>query len=315
MLVALTRYDPIPGESTHRTWKKDGQTQLIELPPYCIANMRGAQEHMLEYIKNFRSAFLKHVLGRSNDITRGLFDQAQRFAAFNPDSTVSKALDLCAASRIIERDWRICTGPPDLGIPLVSDDPSNPFYNFVPITPMMDAQLDQIVIHSFLIPTRNTLLKDLQSKMTCTSSTSSFFEIFLTVAVLLSHGEWLLGHSRQNALRVGSKTRYNYIPRAEGYFHACNTLIAYWHHMCRGVSLSELDWNSESSRKWASLDAEQVQYLDALQRRLIQTEFKAMVQQLRRENRYEEELYWCHQLFFPNWKAGAKTVEEEAMME
>ena len=35
-----------------------------------------------------------------------------------------------------------------------------------------------------------------------------------------------------------------------------------------------------------------------------------MMLHLREENMYESELYWCHQLFFPNWKAGAKTVEE-----
>lgn len=310
MLVILARYEPEPGESTHRTWKKDGQSRRIDLPPYCIASIHNTKEAMLEYITNFRSAFLKQVLGRSNEITRGLFDQAQRFAAFNPESTVSKALDLCAASRIIERDWRICGGPPDLGIPLISDDPSNPFYDFVPITPMMDAQLDQIVIQSFLVPIRDVLLKSLQEKMTSSNSASAFFEIFLTIAVLLSHGEWLLSHSRQNALRVGSKTRYNHNPRAEGYFHACNTFIAYWHYMCRGASLSELNWKKESTRKWANLDLEQADYLSGLQRRVTQLDSVTMMARLRDEDRYEEELYWCHQLFFPKWKATARSVKE-----
>ncbi|KAK3215764.1 hypothetical protein GRF29_8g1020309 [Pseudopithomyces chartarum] len=310
MPIVLARYEPEPGESTHRTWKKDGQARRIQLPPYCIASIRDTQEAMLEYITNFRSAFLKQVLGRSNEITRGLFDQAQRFATFNPDSTVSKALDLCAASRIIERDWRICRGPSDLGIPLVSDDPSNPFYDVVPITPMMDAQLDQIVIHSFLIPTRDGLLRSLQENMTSPNSTSAFFEIFLTIAVLLSHGEWLLSHSRQNALRVGSKTRYNHNPRAEGYFHACNTLIAYWHYMCRGASLADLNWKKESIRKWANLDLEQADYLSELQRKITQLDSMAMMTRLRDEDRYEEELYWCHQLFFPKWKATARSVKE-----
>ena len=310
LLVRLARYEPEAGESTHRMWKKGGQTQRIDLPPYCIANIQDAQKSMLEYIINFRSAFLKHVLGRSNEITRGLFDQAQRFAAFNPDSTVSKALDLCAASRIIERDWRICGKPSDLGITLVSDDPSNPFYDFVPITPMMDAQLDQIVIQSFLVPTRDALLKSLHEKMTSPSNASSFFEIFLTVAVLLSHSEWLLSHSRQNAIRVGSKTRYNHNPRAESYFHACNTIIAHWHYLCRGASFSEMNWRKESVRKWANLDLEQVDYLTSLQRKINHLESQAMMSRLRQENRYEEELYWCHQLFFPNWTASARTVKE-----
>jgi hypothetical protein len=268
MLVVLARYDPIAREVTHRVWKKDGQTRHIEMPPYCIANMENAQRNMLEYITNFRSAWLKNVLGRSNDTTRSLFDQAQRFAAFNPDSTVSKALDLCAASRIIERDWRICGGPADLGIPLVSDDETNPFFNCMPITPMMDAQLDQIVIHSFLLPTRDALLASLQAKMTSPARSSSFFEIFLTVLVLLSHAEWLLAHSRQNARRVGAKTRYNYIPRAEAYFHACNTFIAYWHNLCQGTCPAETKWMDEGARKWAGLDQEQAQFLEGLKSRV-----------------------------------------------
>jgi len=306
MLVVLARYNAMPGEATHRVWKKNGQAHRIEMPSYCIASMQDAQRHMLEYITNFRSVWLKHVLGSSNEITRSLFDQAQRFAAFSPNSTVSKALDLCAASRIIERDWRFCGGFQNLGIPIVDDDGAN----IIPITPMMDAQLDQIVIHSFLLPIRYTLLASLQYNMTSQSSQSSFFETFLTISVLLSHAEWLLTHSRRSALRVGSKTRYNYIPRAESYFHACNTLLAYWHHMCNGASLVEMNWKDEGPRKWAGLDGEQVEFLEDLKKKINLEGSRSMMRHLREENMYESELYWCHQLFFPNWKAGAKTVEE-----
>lgn len=38
-----------------------------------------------------------------------------------------------------------------------------------------------------------------------------------------------------------------------------------------------------------------------------------MMLRLREENRYESELYWCHQIFFPDWKAGAKSVVDEVI--
>ena len=115
-------------------------------------------------------------------------------------STVQKALELFAANRIIERDWRVC-GEETLGTEVVWE-PENPWNGKIPITPIMDTQLDQIVIQGFLQPLRKELLRDLQAKI-YEGKRENWFEIFLTIFILLTNAEWLLAHSRGNAVRYG----------------------------------------------------------------------------------------------------------------
>ncbi|KAF2203000.1 hypothetical protein GQ43DRAFT_289238 [Delitschia confertaspora ATCC 74209] len=302
--VSLALYEPEPGEITYRVWKdSNGVKHKLDMPPYCIADMQEAQDRLLEYIRKFRGAFIRSTLMRSNEVTTRIFDQAQLFAAFNPASLVSQALSLCAASRIIERDWRICIAPSSLSIPFISDDPANPFYNTFPITPMMDAQLDQIVIRNFLSPIRERLLSELQTAMTPSDSRElhdSWFEIFLTLAVLLSHAEWLLDHSRRNAIRMGAKKRYNYIPRAEAYFYACRIMLAHWHHLCKNAAPLMVGLKT--------LQGEEKSFVESLWN-LVKAK-ETLMRELRENHKYEVELYWCHQLFFPGWNPGRLAIED-----
>ena len=358
--VSLAPYEVVEGESTSRVWKDErGGKHEVVLPPYCIANMSEAQAALQTYIKEFRSAFIKTTLTRSNEITKRIFDQATRVANFQPNSMIAQALDLCAASRIIERDWRFCGGEEEdiegLGIPFVRG--GGPWSETYPVTAMMDAQLDQIVIKKFLLPLRSSLLSRLEAAMTGQSPPSSldsssggyagngnererraevvqgdqWFSIFLTLAVLLSHAEWLLDHSRRNAVRMGARGRYNYLPRAEAYFHGVRTLLAHWHRLC-GAASDASPKNSHShsgspgkgsatsSGKGSSkkkseepgtaplrlgigrLKGEEKEFVGGLEDLVRRREEE--LRRLREGYRYEEELYWCHQLFFRGWSVG-----------
>ena len=124
----------------------------------------------------------------------------------------------------------------------VVDDPENPWFEKIPVTPIMDLQLDQIVIQSFLKPLRDPLLQELQVKI-YEARKENWFEIFLTISILLTNAERLLQHSRNNAKRYGVQVRlcyhvftpgltlipqrrYNSLDLAYSYFHACKILIA-----------------------------------------------------------------------------------------
>jgi hypothetical protein len=112
---------------------------------------------------------------------------------------------LLAVNRMIERDWTICT-PEAIGLSTV-DDEESPWHGKVPITPVMDTQLDQIVIRDVLTPLRQRLLSELQAKME-TGQKEDWFEVFLVVFILSTNTEWLLRHSRNNAKRYGAKVRF-----------------------------------------------------------------------------------------------------------
>jgi len=106
------------------------------------------------------------------------------------------ALDLWAISRIIEIEWEMC-GPDTLGVERFSD-PLNPRNGKIPIPPMMDTQLDQIVIHNVLNPLRKDLLDQLEARIS-PFKREDWFDIYLTSFIVLNHIERLAKHSAYHA--------------------------------------------------------------------------------------------------------------------
>ncbi|KAF2104881.1 hypothetical protein NA57DRAFT_51675 [Rhizodiscina lignyota] len=303
--IHVAEFVPRSGDKTEQVWKdRDGTTKKIMMRPYCIANLEHAKLSMLEYISRSRDRYIKHLKG-GNEITFAVIEEARKFAALHEDSTVRKALDLVAASRIIERDWHIDQGTAIID---VVSDPASPWYEKRPITPMMDCQLDQLVIQGFLQPLREDLLKELKENID-TARREKFFEIFLTIFILLANAEQLLAHSRRNAVRHGAPGRYNSPERAMMYFHACKMMIAHFHYACNHAMASSFDWRSPNAHEIAKLGTEQATFMNKIQvnarnegRRLLD---------LRAGHNFETPSYWTHQMFFENWSPGLEKEEME----
>lgn len=113
---------------------------------------------------------------------------------------VQKALELWVTNRMIERTWRLC-GDDTLGLEPVSDKTS-PWADTVPVTPLMDQQLDQIVIQWLLKPLRKPILTNLK-RFIKEKAKENWFEIHLTIFILLHNSEVHLAHARQFAQRYG----------------------------------------------------------------------------------------------------------------
>ncbi len=121
-------------------------------------------------------------------------------ADFKKSTIVQDSLTLWSSSRFIERTWRLF-GENTLGLSPVHD-PLNPWNGIIPVTPIMDQQLDQIVIHTILVPLQNGLLRGLEKKV-YGRKREDWFEIYLTIFILMSNTEWQLAHERQFAQRYG----------------------------------------------------------------------------------------------------------------
>jgi hypothetical protein len=87
---------------------------------------------------------------------------------------------------MIEKPWRIC-GNDTLGLSEV-DDRENPWFGTIPVTPMMDTQLDQIFIQGELQHLRTELLRVLNDKIKHYQR-EDFFDIYLSIFVLLCNCE------------------------------------------------------------------------------------------------------------------------------
>jgi hypothetical protein len=128
------------------------------------------------------------------------------------DSMIHQALRVFSATRVTERTWRMC-GEDTLGA-LPSEDPLNPWRGTVPVPPIMDPHLDQIVIELILKPAMEDLLSKLQENMKSRSKARSrWFEIFLTIFILLRSQECNLAHQRQFARRFGIPVSSAWLPR------------------------------------------------------------------------------------------------------
>lgn len=105
---------------------------------------------------------------------------------------------------MIERDWTVTPSSALIIGQSPIDDESSPWNKKVPVTPVMDTQLDQIIIQDFLTPLRDTLMERLQRKM-AQGRKEDWFEIFLVVFILTTNTGLLLRHSRKNAIRYGAQ--------------------------------------------------------------------------------------------------------------
>lgn len=114
-------------------------------------------------------------------------------------SIPAMALDLWAISRMIEIEWEMCGRPGEdtLGVERISDQ-ANPRKGKIPIPPMMDTQLDQIVIGEVLEPLKKKILGTFEAKVAL-NRPEDWFEIYLSSFIILNHIERLAKHSAFHA--------------------------------------------------------------------------------------------------------------------
>ncbi|QDS69342.1 hypothetical protein FKW77_003646 [Venturia effusa] len=306
LVIEVTQFDPQPGDKTAHVWH--GET--VELPPYCIVGIQQAGRKVMDYVCHARNSILLELLSSANDVTREVLLQADRFQRRSSNLLVKQALDLFAATRIIERDWRIC-GSETLGIPAILDlkQPGSPK---IPVTPVMDGQLDQLVTKSYLLPLRESFLENLQ-KTIYTGKKEDWFSIFLSTFVFLTHIECLLQHSRRNAKRYGLKRRYNDITLAEKYFEASRIVLAHFHFVANAATPLRLDWKQNDVATAANLDNEQIALIENVLARMEEWNKDGRVRRMRIRHQYEEPGYFCQQMFEERWEAtiGKIGIQEE----
>ena len=93
------------------------------------------------------------------------------------------------ATRLTEKPWRIC-GEQTLGL-LPRDQPDNPWNGIIPVTPIMDPELDDIVIRGQLLPLRQLFLTELKQKID-ERKRENWLEIYLSMFIMMCNVEWIL---------------------------------------------------------------------------------------------------------------------------
>jgi hypothetical protein len=88
-------------------------------------------------------------------------------------------------------------------------DPDSPWYRNVPVTPIMDHQLDEAVLSILLIPLNTKIAHHLKTNFEDhKTAKKNWFNIFLALVILISNIEHQIRHDNRFAKRYGLEVRY-----------------------------------------------------------------------------------------------------------
>ncbi|KAF2746992.1 hypothetical protein M011DRAFT_403650 [Sporormia fimetaria CBS 119925] len=293
LVVEVTEYVPEEGDPLSYDWTDtEGNPRKLKMPPYCISNTSQAMSNMVDYINLSGHAYIEQLLAGANSITQKTFQAALNYVTFNQGSMVSDALKLWSATRLTERTWRICNSHV-LGLE-PSTEPDNPWCGIVPVTPIMDTQLDELAIRTLLLPLSERVLKGLKAKIE-ENRKADWYEIYLTVFILLSDIEYILSDVVEYAARHGLQV----LSLSAGYMHACKTLLAYFHFVCQGSKPFQTGWSSPGASN--GFTSAELAYIHDLQEELTRQE--QTLRDLQYKPMYGKELYWCFQALSASWRA------------
>jgi hypothetical protein len=113
---------------------------------------------------------------------------------FHQGGLLDVAISLWVAARLIETPWQHC-GSDTLGTKPVTD-PKNPWFGQMMLPPIIDTQLDQIIIQEILSPLRSKVLELLETRIN-QHRREDWHDTYLSVFTLLHHFAMCAKHGRR----------------------------------------------------------------------------------------------------------------------
>lgn len=190
-------------------------------------------------------------------------------------------MQLWAASRFIEEEWYI-SGGDTLDIqPIPDREHAN--FDRIPVTPIMDYQLDQVVIRGILNPLRASLSEALQT-LIHEHNPENWFTIFLCSFVLLHNYELATRHDYHTARLRGlsasvplclaatistdtrvRQTTYSNTPLLRELHMGARTLLAHLPYINKGHRpFSTEHWSANPDANFATLGPAQLEYVQGV---------------------------------------------------
>nr|RBQ88733.1 hypothetical protein FVER53263_06550 [Fusarium verticillioides] len=306
--VTVSKFQPLPGDKTSYPWRDSaGNQRMLELPHYYIADMDSHQRVIDEYNQKSYKVYIQRLLKGKSPLMIWTLQEAIRFSEQHNSSLVKDSLRLWAGSRLTELPWMIC-GEHTLGqIPV--QDLECPRSGTIPIPPIMDTQMDHLVIKNIMTPLRQKILAGLQKKI-MENKRENWYEIYLTTFVLLSNMERQFAQVLYIIDWYGMESRFGTRGNSsvsESFIHSCKTLLAFFHFAGGSHKPLALDWKS-SKAPLGIMTQQQTEYLDKTQKQ-INREGENLTG-LKTESIYEKDMYWCHQLLLGDCKVDEQNDRE-----
>ncbi|KAK0732259.1 hypothetical protein B0H67DRAFT_478582 [Lasiosphaeris hirsuta] len=295
--VSVKKFIPVYGDTLNYFWiTGSGHKKTLGCTPFAIANLEQVSAEVKRHIKQSVTEHVATFTDNRTAILSKTFSMVMRTA--EQANLLNEVLELWVASRLIEKPWRVQCGQL-LGHILEDNHPffdsESPYFGRIPVTPMMDQQLDQVVIKTALLPLKRSVQRSLRSLIEA-NKPDHWFTIYLCIFVLLSNYEIATQHDRGYAIRYSLQERFANYPLLQGFHTGAKTMLAHFHYCNKGGTPFQLDWsNTPAVVEWANLGSDQIAYMKDLVDTLKQEcqDYK----QLKRSRAYEVDGYLLSQLF------------------
>jgi hypothetical protein len=239
--VTVCTFVPESDDVTGWKWKDSGGVERkMEMPPYAIYDMAEATRNMYWAIVAGKEECINGLLDTANPICRRTFEEAFKHLESSPrvsrphwfglthisfyflrvpsrlevlrwligyiqNTLVSNALTFWVATRFIEHPWRVCEGElPPFESPYEAGCPYN---GIVPVTPIMDTQIDHIALSKLVIPLGKSVLGELDQKIQ-QRKPENWPDIFLTTFMIPSNFGFIFSDVLDYTNRHGLKVRF-----------------------------------------------------------------------------------------------------------
>ncbi|KAK7915282.1 hypothetical protein PG985_012985 [Apiospora marii] len=301
--LTVRRFVPVSTDRLNYFWYTSNQTQQLDCAPYAISNVEHASRELQRHISESVSEHLENCNRSKSQVVSETLAAIGRYMQGKGDNQglVRDCVHLWVGSRLIEKPWEV-GGDETLEHNILDHafcDPDSPYYCTIPVTPVMDTQIDQIVIKTILVPLRQSIQRRLR-KLVEENDPKNWFTIYLCTFIILNNYELATVHDREFAQRYSLPDPFSNYPLLRSLHAGAKTLLAHFHYCCKGEVPFRLDWSKELSIKSACLDPEQASYMERIVT-AVQAEGPKW-KGLKESREYASDAYLISQMFESEWE-------------
>ncbi len=294
--LRVQEFDPVAGDKVNYTWIADGVEQTYSCPRYAIADKYHATEEVRRFLYSNVEKYVDRLLPADGDLravfVRKVFQQALDRAHDSPLD--HSAIRFWVAGRFIEDPWSI-KGEETLGMTF-DTRPTSPCYQRIPVTPIMDFQIDNIVIYDHLKTILGGIRTEIRKRIMPIEK-EDWFDIHLATFILLHHVDLTMKHDIDFAIQHNLSKRFSNKALIEMISVGANTLLEYHQHEQGHLPLSAPNWHEIETNN--VFDENQRKYL---------VEARALIQQINTPRKPGDALFWTSQMHDSKWQPAVVEV-------
>jgi hypothetical protein len=294
--LRVQEFDPVESDKTDYPWFDNGIAHLYQCPHFAIADRDHATDQVRQFIDSILKEYVDRLLPASSRPSAAFVRMVFQMALDRADESSLLALTIrfWVAGRLIEDPWSI-HGHETLGMEL-DPSPASPFAHRIPVTPIMDFQIDNIIIYDYLMNMLDRIRKAMKQRIMPIKK-EDWFDIHLATFILLHHVDLTMKHDIDFASSRNLPKRFSNRPLIEMITFGANSLLSFYQHENGHFPLSAPTWSDVETSH--TFNESQKSYL---------LEARRLIQQIQVPLEAGDDLFWTSQVYDSTWKPAPVEV-------